>query len=271
MKQLFTLILFLGAFILHAQTGYNNAGSRSNAMGDASLNLTDVYSVLNNQASLGVMEHSAVGISATNIFGLEGFNAFTGAAVLHTNSGGNFGLSIQYTGDMNFNQLKGGVAYGRKLGKNFSAGIQLDYVSTQVNEIDNAAAFTFEAGIRYAPYKNLIASARVYNPVRVKAGDAFPEEELPALFDIGIAYTPSDKVMLAIEGEQQLDADLRIKSGIEYHIAEALFLRGGYMSNPSVFTAGAGIKLKDFSFDFAAQFHQQLGMTPGIGIQYEIN
>ncbi|MBC8047790.1 MAG: hypothetical protein H7Y00_13415 [Fimbriimonadaceae bacterium] len=271
MKQLCTLLLIgITSTYISAQVGYNNAGSRSNGMGDASVTLTDVYSVMNNQGTLAFIEHTAVGLSAQNIFGLEGLNIFNGAAAIKTKSG-NFGISANYFGDENYNQLKAGIAYGRKLGENFGAGIQLDYVSTNVNELDQAGAITFEAGIKYSPYKKLQVGARVFNPIRAKLGDAFAEEELPALFNLGLSYVPSDKIILAIEGEQQLDADLRIKSGIEYHIIDALYLRGGYMSNPSILTAGAGIKLKGFYFDFAAQFHQQLGFTPGIGLQYELN
>lgn len=270
MKSFYTSIFLLFNFYLHAQSGYNNSGSRSNALGDASVTLTDVFSVMNNQGALGFVEQTSFGLSAQNIFGLEALNVFNGAAAIKTNSG-NFGVSVNYFGDANFNQMKAGIAYGRKLGEKFGAGIQLDYVSTNVNEIDEASAITFEAGIKYSPYKKLEIGARVYNPVRAKLGESFAEEELPVLFNIGMSYLPSDKVILLIEGEQQLDADLRIKSGIEYHIIEALFLRGGYMSNPSMFTAGAGLKLKGFYFDFAAQFHQQLGLTPGIGVRYILN
>lgn len=271
MKQSITLLFFMCIItLLHAQVGYNNTGSRANGMGDAGLTLTDVYSTMNNQGALAFLEQTAFGISAQNVFGLEGLNILNGAACIHTKSG-NFGLSMNYAGDKNFQQSKAGIAYGRKLGEHFGVGIQLDYVSTMISELESGSAITFEAGIRYMPYKKVIAAARVYNPVRAKLGNAFSEEELPALFNLGISYLPNDKVIIAIEGEQQLDAALRIKSGIEYHIIDALFLRGGFVSNPSLFTCGAGIKLKGFSFDFAAQFHQQLGLSPGIGLQYELN
>ncbi|MFN0274429.1 MAG: hypothetical protein ACKVPJ_01690 [Chitinophagales bacterium] len=262
---LFVIIVFTS----QAQVGYNNLGSRSNGMGDASVTLTDVFSVFNNQGALGFVEQTSFGLSAQNVFGLEGLHVFNGAAAIKTNSG-NFGVSVNYFGDENFNQMKAGIAYGRNLGEKFGAGIQLDYVSTNVNELNNASAITFEAGIKYSPYKKLEIGARVFNPIRAKLGEGLAEEELPALLNIGLSYVPSDKVILAIEGEQQLDADLRIKSGIEYQIIDALFLRGGYLSNPSMFTCGAGLKLKGFYFDFAAQFHQQLGLTPGIGVMYEL-
>ncbi|MBC8173057.1 MAG: hypothetical protein H7X71_04040 [Chitinophagales bacterium] len=262
--------------ILSAQVGYDHAGSRSNALGDASLTLADVYSVNNNQGALAFVERTTFGISAQNIYGIEALNSFWGAGAFVTKAG-NFGVSANYFGYELFNHTKIGAAYSRKLGENVGVGIQLDYVATKAtddgssnSESVNGSAFTFEAGIRYKPYKNLIAAARIFNPLQVKLGDGFPDEELPALLNIGISYVPSDKVIIAIEGEQRLDADLRIKTGIEYRIIEQLFLRGGYISNPSLFTCGAGVSLKRLSIDLAAQFHQQLGLTPGIGIQYSL-
>jgi hypothetical protein len=265
----FALIIIHLSTSLYAQTGFNNTGSRSNAMGDASVTISDVFSVMNNQGALGFVDQSAVGLSAQNMFGLEGLHVFNFAAALTTNSG-NFGVSVQYFGDANYHQTKAGIAYGRKLSETFGAGLQLDYISTNVNEVDAASAISFEAGITYSPYKTLEIGARVFNPIRARIGEAFPDEEIPVLFTIGMRYIPSDKVFVAIEGEQLVDADLRIKSGIEYHIIEALYMRCGYLSNPSMFTCGAGLALQGLQFDFAAQFHQQLGMTPGIGILYAL-
>ena len=71
-----------------------------------------------------------------------------------------------------------------------------------------------------------------------------------------------------MEGEQTINNDLRAKGGIEYHIVEQLYLRGGYISNPSMFTSGLGVKIKELKLDLSAQFHQQLGLTPGLGMSY---
>ena len=86
-----------------------------------------------------------------------------------------------------------------------------------------------------------------------------PEHEKKSLIDKYNAYRK----------EQNLQDDLRIKSGVEYHIIDQLYLRGGYLSNPSMFTTGIGLKIKTLQLDLSSQFHQQLGVTPGLGIRYE--
>ena len=56
--------------------------------------------------------------------------------------------------------------------------------------------------------------------------------------------------------------------GIEVPLVEELVLRGGYMSLPSMFTFGAGVRLKALHINLAGQFHQQLGISPSLGINY---
>lgn len=266
-QLLWSTFIFLIPAVAEAQIGFPDAGSRSHAMANTNLTLSDVYSTGNNQAGLAWLDKAAIGVSALQYFGFEDATSLWMLAALPTKSG-TFGLSAQYIGDKNFNQTKAGLAYGRKLGEAFSAGIQLDYCHTRVTELGTGSSLTFEAGLQFRPTEQLIAAARVFNPVSANMGEAFPEEQLPTLFSVGFAYLPSDKFTLAIEGEQQLNNNLNLKTGFEYRIIEELAIRGGYMSSPSQFTTGFGVYWKDLCIDGGAQFHPQLGMTPSFALQY---
>jgi hypothetical protein len=267
-KELLSIAFFLWLpSLVAAQIGFPDAGSRSHAMANTNLTLSDVYSVGNNQAGLAWLEDAAIGISALQYYGFEDATSLWLVTALPTKSG-TFGLSAQYNGDKNFNQTKAGLAYGRKLGESFSAGVQLDYCHTRVTELGTGSALTFEAGLQFRPIDQLIAAARVFNPVAANMGEAFPSEQLPTLFSVGLAYLPSDIFTLAIEAEQQLNNSMNLKTGFEYRIIEELAIRGGYMSSPAQFTAGFGVYWKDLRIDGAAQFHPQLGMTPSFALQY---
>lgn len=266
--QAFTFLILLCAGTLTlAQTGYDNGGSRSDAMGNASLCIEDVFSVQNNQAAIAATEHTEAGVAIHNYYADNTLNSLSAVVAVPTGSGV-FGASLNYYGYSDFSQTRAGVAYGRKLGKSLSAGIQLDYIGTRISEFGSGSAFTFEAGLLYAPVENLYIGARVYNPLRVKNGLEVPED-LPSLFDIGFNWHPSDKVILAIEAEQEPDQPLRIKTGLEYGLLDALFVRCGYVSYPSMFTAGLGLGLHNFSIDISSQFHPQLGISPGLGLRYQ--
>jgi len=258
------------ALVTHAQTGYPDAGARANAMGNASVTLTDVFSVQNNTAAMGMLEESAIGLSAQNYFMVEGgLSAFYGAGVFATERSGNIGVSAHFTGDPTFNQTKIGLAYGRKLADELAIGLQLDYVGTRIVEAGSGQAFTFDIGVLYTPAENISIGAKAFNPIRVENGMERPEP-LPSVISAGLSWRVSEKVLLCAEGEQDLENAIRLKTGLEYQIIDALFLRGGYISDPSMFTAGFGLQLKTFQLDASAQFHQQLGVTPGFGLRYQL-
>ncbi len=262
-------ILFcLFSFTAGAQIGYSDAGGRTNSMGNAGVTLQDVYSAQNNQAGLAFIEMITVGISTENYFLVDGgINAHYGVFALPIKDQGVFGVSLNYVGDNTFNQSKIGIGYGRKLAENVSIGLQLEYVGTKTIEAGSGAAFTFDIGILYKPAKSLTIGAKAFNPIRVNTGLDYAEE-LPALINVGLAYQPSEKIMMCAEGELNINDDLRAKFGIEYHIVEQLYLRSGYISNPSMYTFGIGVKIKELKIDISSQFHQQLGMTPGLGLSY---
>ncbi len=267
--QILFVLLCLVPLIVNAQTGYSDAGSRANAMGNASVALQDVYGAQNNPSALAFVEDITAGLSTQNFFLVEGgIGAHHGVFALPFKEQGVFGASVNYFGDNTFNQTQIGIGYGRKLAENVSLGIQLDYIGTKTIEVGSGSAFTFDIGILYKPVKSLSIGAKAFNPIRAKTGLAY-EEELPAIINVGVAYQPSEKLLLCFEGEQTINDDLRAKGGIEYHIAEQLYLRGGYISNPSMFTSGIGVVIKALKLDLSAQFHQQLGLTPGLGMSYK--
>ncbi len=260
--------LFSLTITAHAQTGYVDAGSRAQAMGNAAVTFTDVFSIQNNPAAMGMSEQAGIGLSTQSYFMVEGgLNAVYGTGILPTKKSGVLGMSLHYTGDATFNQTKIGLGYGRKLADVISVGLQLDYVGTQISEIGSGQAFTFDIGVVYKPTKYVTIGAKAFNPIRADNGMENPEP-LPALINAGLSWKLSDKVIICAEGEQEMDHALRLKSGIEYHIIDALFLRGGYISNPSMFCTGLGVQLKTFQLDASVQFHQQLGASPGVGLRY---
>lgn len=257
-------------FLAVAQTGYSDAGARTNAMGNASVTNVDVYSAQNNQAALGYLETGGVGISTLNYFLVEGgINSYYGVFALPVKTSGTFGLSLNYKGDPTFNQTKIGIGYGRKLTDELAVGLQLDYVGTSTTEVGSGSAFTFDIGVLYKPVQDLTIGAKVFNPIRAKTGLDY-EQELPALINVGMNYHPSEKINLCAEAEQEIEEILRGKFGIEYQIIDQLFLRGGYITYPSMFSCGIGVKIQQFKLDLSAQFHQQLGMSPGLGLSYDL-
>ena len=84
-----------------------------------------------------------------------------------------------------------------------------------------------------------------------------------------ICFLGSPKYRWAAEIEKDSDRNPIIKGGIEYLLHPSLAIRLGASTNPSLISFGIGYRLSsNFKIDVASSYHQNLGFTPGLSIQY---
>ena len=101
--------------------------------------------------------------------------------------------------------------------------------------------------------------------VEVAAG-----EHLPTIFRLGLAYLPSERVMLTAEVEKDIDFPARTKVGVEYRLVEQVQLRTGIATNPVNVAFGMGYQFKNgLTFDLASVYHQWLGFTPTASLVFQ--
>jgi len=267
--KLHLLLVLLLASPSAAFCGGDNfpVGGRSAALGHASVTLTDIWSAHHNQAGLGWLETPAAGIFYENKFGVRENSVRGGLAAIPTKQG-TFALSINAYGFELYSQNKIGLGYGRKLGENISAGVQINYHSLRIGEnYGSATAFSAELGVQAKLNDNITLAAHLYNPNRAKLAD-FNDERIPTIFRLGMRYDFSEKVLAAIEVEKDIDFKPSFKAGLEYHVVEYLYLRAGISTNPALSSFGFGLKFQQFQLDFAASMHNTLGFSPQLSLQY---
>lgn len=271
-KIFFTSLLILLTLFqqLNAQIGNDLVGSRSAAMGGYNVTLSDVWSANNNQAGLGFMEDFSGGIYYENRFLLKETSYKAGAFVMPVKSGA-FGISVTSFGFELYNETKAGLSYGQRFGDKFSMGVQLNYLNTKLTqEYGSKTSITGAIGLIAKLSKELSLGVHVYNPSRAKLAE-YDNERVPTIMKLGLDYRFSKKVMLAVSTEKDVNFDAIVNAGVEYHVTEILYLRGGISSNPTQYAFGFGMQLKDFKVDLSSSFHQTLGITPGISIIYTRN
>lgn len=278
-------ILFIWSFFIclwsSAYSSNHNVpiGARSAAMGNTSVSLSDFWSVHNNQAGLANYQNIAAGLYFENRFAVKEMSLQTAAFILPTQSGV-FGVNLSYFGYQNYNEKKVGIAYARSFSEKFSAGLQLDYLSTAIgDQYGQKHMFTFELGIQSKLTNELVVGAHIFNPIRTKVSE-IGDERIPTIFKLGIAYSFTKEILFTLETEKDLDFKPAIRGGLEYTIVEKAKVRIGYSTCPattgsenfsisSMYTFGFGLKLKDFNLDFASSVHQTLGWSPQIAIIYD--
>jgi len=261
-----SLILFL--FInnsANSQTINNQIGGRSAGMANSSIILSDLWSTYNNQAGLGYLQDITVGVFHQSGFIAEqSLKAFAVAIPTKT---GTISTSYSYYGYSQYNESSIGIAYGKRFGEIFSFGLKIDYLHTKIaEEYGNAGMVICEAGLLSEPIENLYIGAHIYNPSRMKIGES--KEKIPTILRFGIGYNFSDRVLLSLETEKNIEYNVVYKVGIEYQIIENISLLAGVSTNPSQNAFGIGFKWKGINANIAFMHHQTLGYKPHLSLSY---
>lgn len=261
------ILIFCSNKLLFASNDIFTCGARSAGMAGSSVALADFWSLQNNQAGIASVSRITIGAFYENRFLVKELG-FKSIGLLIPTKSGNFGINLNHFGYTNYSESKLGIAYAKTLGKNFAAGIQLDYLNTHISgEYGNKYVFTFEAGILASPTENLRIGVHIFNPIRAKLSK-YNDERVPLVLRTGICYIFSEKIIATIEAEKNTDYPLSIKSGIEYGFREKFFLRAGIGTKPSLFAMGFGFYLNKLKLDIASSYHQTLGFSPQISLLY---
>ena len=202
------LILFT-TYTLFAGSDNYSIGARSAGLGNASVTLTDPWSVYHNQAGLARLDKISFGIDYSNRFSLSELSTKSLVAGIPTNFGV-VGVSFSYFGYSLYNNSKVGLAYARSFGDNFSAGLQFNYMSTRLGEnYGEKGSMTIEAGVLAQLNKNLSVGAHIFNPTRTRLLEYEIQqvtlvEHIPTIMRFGLNYTFSEKVFVTLETEKDI-------------------------------------------------------------------
>lgn len=241
-------------------------GGRSAGMANSSVTLNDFWSIHHNQAGLTGIKNFSAGIYYEDRFGLKNMGLKAGAVVIPTKTAGVFGVSMTYFGYSQYNESKIGLAYAKSFGEKFSAGVQLDYLSTHIAEnYGNKSAIAGEIGLRFQINQKLCIAGHIFNLNMAKIAE-YNDERIPTVARLGLSYAFSDKIIVTAESEKDIQYNPVLKAGLEYHPIDMLYFRTGISTNPVLNAFGFGLVFKNFKLDFATSYHQTLGFTPQFSI-----
>lgn len=243
-------------------------GACAAGMGNSYLVIPSVWSSYHNQAGLDYLENITFGAYFENWFGVKELGLKSAALAVPTKTG-TFGLDFSYFGYDKFNEMKMGLAYSKQFAEIISIGIQLDYFNIHQDEsYGNVGVPVAEIGILAEPIDKLFIGAHLFNPWRAQIAE-YQNEKMPTVFKIGLGYYFTEKVVMTVEAEKDLEIAKPIfKSGIEYNFISDLYLRGGISTNPVTTAFGIGYQLKGIGLDIAFKHHEILGYNAGVSMFY---
>ena len=263
MRKIFLLYFFLLSFnSIKAQSVRKPIAASYIDLGAYSIHHVDVFSIINNEASLAQINEPAFGVYGERRFLLAETNMFSSIVALPA-SEGNFAFQADYFGFKNYNESQLGIAYARNVGSKLDLGIKFNYYSFRIPGYESPSTVNFEIGAIVHVNEKLNAGIHFYNPVGGKLSKT-ENEKLASVYSLGLGYEASNNFLISAELVKQEDLPVNVNVAVQYDFAKKFFARFGIATQNETPFAGAGISWKNFCVDVSASFHPQLGLTPGL-------
>lgn len=270
MLKLFYSFIFVSLVSNIFSQGWMPVGARSMSLANASVCLTDVWSVHHNPGAAAYITKTSLGVSYENRFFLKELQA-QAFAFAHPLKKGVLTLGAQFYGYSLYRSNRVGLGYSMKLSEHLSAGVSINYLSLKIADYGQKGNVSGEFGMLAKINDKFNVGFSVLNLNRAKLSD-FQDDRFSTYLRLGVHYLVSSKVNIYAEAEKEITSQLRPKGAIEYQFSDNFFLRLGVAANPIELTFGSGFVFKKaFKLDFGSAWHQQLGWSPHIGLSYDFN
>lgn len=243
-------------------------GARSISLAGISSVQEDVWAVANNPAGLGGHRHLSLATSAEQRFLMKELGYYAVAATVPSGKSC-LGLFAMFSGYKSFIDQKLSFSYGRKFGDRVLCGTSLVYIYQKAGgDVMPIHQVSYELGtIIYLSKKVKLAFA-AFNPFQLyyKSQSC---ASLPSIFKLGLSVEYSPSLFIYTECEKDLDFSPLFKIGTEYIYREIFFIRGGIRLFPVSYSFGAGFTYERLLLEFSSAYHQYLGFTPLLSLQYD--
>ena len=266
----FLAFVLIPAMTLRAATGHG--GARIAGIANAGVAIHDPWAVNYNQAGMVHCDHAMAALYTENRFMLADISLASAAVILPVTYG-TLGVSLGTFGNEHYREGNAGLAFARRFGERFSAGVRLNYHFVSVGEgYGSAGTLTAEGGGIFELAPGLHIGAHVVNPtgsVIARPEYIAHDERVTTVFRTGISYRFSDNGLLTLEIEHERHVSPpSARVGLEYGIGEYLFVRCGAGIHPIHNAAGFGYRSGRWQIDIASSYHYVLGYSPMAGLIY---
>lgn len=274
------MILFLGVILAATEAGTRAAqflkipfGARAASMAEAFTGVAeDISAVHFNPANLNGIKNEFLAMKAQWFQGIDYMNlAFAKGFDFGTLGVSVINLSIPdiekrneaeaLEGTFNAQDASYQITYSDKRGA-LSRGITAKYIRSQIDD-KIAQTYTFDIGFAY-PVKELNMAVAIRN---IGGSLQFVDvaDALPLVYAAGGSYRLKE-FLFSLDVVKPVDSDFYFASGLEYARtigALGVALRAGYRTGLTTasFAFGAGLKYKQFGFDFSFVPYGVLGNT----------
>jgi hypothetical protein len=243
-------------------------GARSVSLAGISAGLEELWAVYNNPAGLARYDHFSMATSLEQRFLMKELGYYSLALAVPARKGC-LGMAALYSGFQSFIDQKITIGYGRIFGQNVLAGVSLVYIFQKAGvESEPIHQVSYEIGTLVLLSEKVSMAFATFNPFQLyfKSQDY---ATIPSIFKLGLSYYYNHSLLIHAELEKNLDYPAEIKTGLEYTFNKLFILRCGVSGLPFNYSFGAAFRTQYFMFEMAVSYHQYLGFSPLVTLQYD--
>ncbi len=229
-----------------------------------------VQSALFNPALICTSEHKAIQFNYFNRYSLKELGTINGNFYL-PNEYLSVGINFSSFGYDAFRETMFRLSLSKQLHGKWSLGISAQYALLQTELLEEKPALlSTDIGIVYTPVKNLLIGLLIMNLPAVNLGDkSIKIEDFESyLLQIGFQWEIINNMFITSSLGQNEEHKLIANFGLEYILFNSFFIRAGVGGIPFLPSFGVGYEFSCFKIDVAAVYHSILGISTGIGLQF---
>ncbi len=267
-----SLLACLFPLFLHAGVDPAPAsGARAISLGRAYVGLgSDFWSLYHNPAGIAGIGQMQVGAFFEQRFFLKELTYGGAGFVAPFGEQQAIGVSLSSFGFSAYRENQASVAYGIRLFDKVSFGASFHFANIAITDYGNGNAFFANVGLRYELSSTLSLGVSAYNVNRARLRTQTGEDYIPTQLTAGIAYYPTDKVLIVVDVQKDIDHPISFRGGIEYALLPALKIRTGVSTEPLTYNIGLGLEYQRLQLDIAFGVHEQLGLSPFLSLAYPL-
>jgi hypothetical protein len=240
-------------------------GANAMSVGYASACRQDEWALHNNIAGLAKIDQPVAAFSYDSRPSFPAFNRMAALFAMPIKPGV-AGIGMYRFGDNLYSEQILSTGFANQFGL-ASLGIKVNCIQYQAQGFGTAQAFTISFGGIATLTPQLSVGAHIVNINQPKLSE-LTGETIPTRMMAGLGFKPSDNVQIMVEAEKDIGYRLLWKTGMEYKIHRKFLARTGFNLYPTAGFFGAGFKPKRFSFDYALQYTNTIGIRHQASVSY---
>ncbi|MCU0378831.1 MAG: hypothetical protein MUC78_11305 [Bacteroidales bacterium] len=168
------------------------------------------------------------------------------------------GIILTHYGNGDYYRVFSGVGSAVKITDRFALGIQIDYLTERsIGDYRDLSHITFEAGTIMDITSDLTVGLHILNPLASL-------NSMPSSVSAAVAWHQSDNLYVTAQLSKVTDEPLSFHGGINWKIMDKLVLMSGYMSSPSAFALGTGLRAGQLQIDAGFLIYSVTGITSSV-------